>query len=145
MSQADAVLNSTYPVPTTRPEKAMRRQRDIGETLTEILLTVVITGLTVTSLISSLATAGNAGNTQRSSVATDVVMRNYAEATKAAAQLCVAAASYTVSYTPPPGYTTSVTPIGGVCPSIASTQLLQLSVAGPRGSHETMQIKVRTP
>lgn len=123
----------------------MRATRDVGETLTEILLTVVIIGLTVTALISSLATAGNAGNAQRSSVSADVVMRNYAEATKAAAKLCVDGATYTVAYTPPPGFTVAATPIGAVCPSIQTTQLLQLTVTGPLGSREAMQIKVRTP
>ena len=59
----------------------MRAERDVGETLIEIVVTIVIVGLTIAALLSSLATVGNAGNAQRRSVQTDVVMRNYAEAT----------------------------------------------------------------
>jgi type II secretory pathway pseudopilin PulG len=125
----------------------MRARRDTGETLVEILLTVVITGLTITALISSLGVAGNAGNAQRSSVQTDVVIRNYAEATKAGAQGCVdvAGATYIVDYTPPPGFTVATDPTGSVCPALDTTQLLRLDVTGPLGLNQTMQIKVRTP
>jgi type II secretory pathway pseudopilin PulG len=132
----------------------MRARRDAGETLVEILLTVVITGLAITALISSLAVAGNTGNVQRSSVQTDVEMRNYAEATKAAVlQACtVGGATYTVGYTPKIGFTVSTSttpddgnPTGGVCPNVATTQLLTLKVTGPLGLNQEMDIKVRTP
>lgn len=127
----------------------MRARRDAGETLVEILLTVVITGLAITALISSLAVAGNAGNAQRSSVQTDVEMRNYAEATKAAVlQACTApGATYTVGYTPPlPGFTVSTDdPTGGDCPDPNTPQLLTLHVTGPLGLNQEMDIKVRTP
>ena len=127
----------------------MRARRDAGETLVEILLTVVITGLAITALISSLAVAGNAGNAQRSSVQTDVEMRNYAEATKAAVlQACTVAGAttYTVGYTPAlPGFTVSTDdPTGGDCPDPNTTQLLTLHVTGPLGLNQTMDIKVRT-
>src|SRR5215207_579605 len=78
-----------------------RARTDAGETLVEVLLTLVIVGLTFTALISSLAMAGNAGNSQRQSVQADVVMRNYAEATKAAVRTCVIGGTYTVTYPPP--------------------------------------------
>ena len=123
----------------------MGRRRDSGETLIEILLTVVITGLTFTALIASLATAGNAGNAQRASVASDVVIRNYAEATKAATQQCVAGGAYTVAFVPPTGFTAIASPATTICPAVTATQVLQLTVTGPQGFHETMQIEVRTP
>jgi type II secretory pathway pseudopilin PulG len=125
----------------------MRARRDSGETLIEILLTIVIVGLTITALISSLATAGNAGNVQRISVETDVVMRNYAEATKAAAQHCVAGANYTVNYTEPLGFDVETLPADkkDVCPLVGSTQKLTLTVIGPTELEATMDIKVRTP
>jgi Tfp pilus assembly protein PilV len=126
-------------------EHTMRERRDAGETLIEILFTVVITGLTITALIASLATAGNAGNVQRNSLRGDIVMRNYAEATKAAAQTCVAGATYTVVYTPPTGFTSTTVPTGTVCPAVATPRLLQLVVTGPLGLRETMQVKVSTP
>ena len=106
---------------------------------------MVLIGVTVTALMSSLANAGNAGNIQRNSVQTDVVMRNYAEATKYAVQACVPGATYTVAYTPPSGFTVATSPVGSSCPTIASTVLLQLDVTAPLGAHQTMQIRIRTP
>ena len=126
----------------------MRASRDAVETLVEILLTVVITGLAITALISSLAVAGNAGNAQRSSVQTDVEMRNYAEATKVAVlQACTfPGATYTVAYAPQTGFTVSTDdPTGGDCPDPNTPQLLTLHVTGPLGLNQEMDIKVRTP
>ncbi len=122
----------------------MRAKGDIGETLVEILLTVVIIGLTITALISSLATVSNAGNAQRNSVQADVVMRNYAEATKAAVQGCVVGGTYTATYSAP-GFVLSVDPPGNTCPSSTTPKLLKLIVVGPTGLRQTMQIKVSTP
>lgn len=123
----------------------MKQRGDIGETLIEVVLTVVIVGLTVTSLLSSLGTASNAGTVQRSGVESDVVMRNYAEATKAAVQQCGYPGSYTVVYQQPPGFT--VSGAGSTCPDPNATTLapLQLKVVDPRGRQVTMSIKVRTP
>ncbi len=135
---------------TTRP------RQDVGETLIEILLTVVLVGMTFTALFSSLAMAGNAGNAQRNSVQADVVMRNFAEATKAAAQACVIGGTYTVVYPVPlpAGFAVSVTGTGAgtgagvasTCPPVATPQLLTLKVTTPvAGLAPTMQIKVITP
>jgi hypothetical protein len=109
------------------------------------MLTVMIIGVTVTALMSSLGNAGNAGNIQRNSVQTDVVMRNYAEATKFAAQACVPGGSYTVTYTPPAGFTVATSPATTSCPAVASTAVLTLNVSAPLGAHQTMQIRIRTP
>jgi len=137
-----------------------RPRQDTGETLVEVLLTVVIVGLTFTALISSLGMAGNAGNSQRQSVQADVVMRNYAEAAKAAVQTCVVGGTYTVAAAVPlpadptlPVLTASLTVAGspgvaGVaipCPPLATTQVLTLQVRRPDGTRLTMDIRVRTP
>jgi hypothetical protein len=125
----------------------MRVRDDAGETLVEILLTVVITGLTITALVSSLGVAGNAGNAQRGSVQTDVEMRNYAEATKAAARLCAdgPSATYDVVYVPPVGFTAVTDPDDNLCPAVTDTKSLELTITGPQGANQTMGIKVRTP
>lgn len=123
----------------------MGTRRDVGETLIEIMFTIVIVGLSAGALLSSLATVGRAGNSQRIGVIADVALRGYAEAIKAGAQVCTAGATYTVSYSAPVGFTSSVQPSGNSCPPVDSPQLLTLTVAGPLGVEETMQIKVGTP
>lgn len=125
--------------------RARETRPDTGDTLVEVVLTVVIVGLTVTALLSALANAGNAGNVQRSSVQMDETMRNFAEATKSAAQQCSPGGTYAVVFAPPAGYTVSASPSGNTCPPVTSPLLLNLMVQGPLGVHETMQIVVRTP
>lgn len=133
----------------------MGERRDGGETLIEILLTVVIVGLTFGALFAALAGAGNAGNAQRTSVQSDVVLRNFAEATKAATAACVVDGRYTVTYPErlPTGYSLSVEGIGagpgaGVgsrCPRVSAPEVLKLTVTPPTGPSATMEIKVSTP
>jgi type II secretory pathway pseudopilin PulG len=124
------------------------RRRDAGDTLIEILCTIMIVGLTVGALLSSLGTVGRAGNAQRNGVRADSVLRSYAEATKAGVQSCVQAippATYTVLYVPPAGYVSTVEPTGNVCPASDAPRLLKLKVSGPLGLQATMQIKVGAP
>ena len=45
-------------------------------------MTVVIIGISVTALISGLATTATASTTNRNTVVADTVMRNFAEAIK---------------------------------------------------------------
>lgn len=122
-----------------------RAVADLGESLIETVLTIVIVSVTVTALVSALGTAANAGNVQRASVGVDAVMRNFAEATKAASQNCAIGGTYAVGYTPPAGYTVTVTPAGSSCPAITTTAVLTLAVTGPHGVSGSMQIRVRTP
>ncbi len=118
---------------------------DDGETLIEIVLTVVITAITITALISSLATTGSAAQAQRNRVSADAVMRNYAEAIKAGVHTCVGGPTYAIAFTPPTGFTVSVAPVSATCPLVTATQTLTLTTSGPAGTKQTMQIKVRRP
>ena len=118
--------------------------RDRGDTLLEFVLTVVITAITVTALVSALATAGTAGQAQRNSVSTDTVMRNYAEASKAVARGCTAGAPFVVPFDAP-GFKVATTPSPVLCPAPTTTQQLELSVTGPTGVKQVMSIKIRTP
>lgn len=132
-------------MPQANGNTPRHERRDAGESLIEILLTVVITGLTITALVSSLGTAGNAGNAQRGSVNVDIVMRNFAEATKAAAHDCVVGAALDIDFDPPSGYTVASEPSDPVCPDVMATQLVELAVTGLQGMSQTMDVKVRTP
>ena len=118
---------------------------DLGDTLVEILFAVVIISVTVAALMSSLANAGNAANVQRNSVQIDLVMRDFAEATKSAVQSCVEGGTYAVAYTPPVGFTAAATPTSSQCPKVSSAEVLQLTVTAPLGVRQTMQIRIRTP
>jgi Tfp pilus assembly protein PilV len=124
----------------------MHDHSDRGDTLLEILLTVVISAITVGALVAALATTGTAGQAQRNSVSADAVMRNYAEAIKAAARGCTEGAPFAVPFTAP-GFDVATTPPSVVCPPPTATQKLDLSVTakGASAVTQTMSIKIRTP
>lgn len=122
-----------------------RRLRDHGEMLLEIVLTVVVIGIAVTALVSALATSAAAGASHRDSVRADTVMRNYAEATKAAAQSCVAGGTFGAVFAPPSGFSVATSPSDGACPAVTTTKLLTLTVTTPTGVVQSMQIRIRTP
>ncbi len=113
--------------------------------LLEIVLTVVVIGIAVSALVSALATSAAAGASHRDSVRADTVMRNYAEATKAAAQSCVAGGTYAVHFEPPSGFAATTAPDDGACPAVTATELLTLTVTTPTGVVQSMQIRIRTP
>ena len=119
--------------------------RDRGDTLIEIILTVVITAVAVTALISSLATAGAASTAQRQNVVADSMLRNYAEMAKNAVRRCTGGAPYTVDYTAPAGYVLVVEPQPTVCPQPAQTVVISLTAKTPTGYTQSMQFRVRTP
>lgn len=122
-----------------------RPVRDLGESLVEIVLTVVIVGVTVTALVSGLATVAAAGDAHRQGVRADTVMRNYAEAAKAAARACTVGGTWIPSYTPPSGYSVSFSPSTTTCPAVSTTRRVTLSVVSPNGTRDEMTIVVRTP
>lgn len=108
-------------------------------------MTITIISLTVTALVSALGSVANAGNAQRSATQVDVVIRNYAEATKLAVRRCNSGGRYSVDYTPPASYAVQVSPRRGTCPTVLTTSVLTLTVTGPNSVERTMQIRVRTP
>ena len=121
------------------------RRKDRGESLVEIVLTVMIVGVTITALVAGLATAAAAGDAHRQGVRSDTVMRNYAEAAKSAARLCTAGGSWVPAFSAPSGYTVSMNPTTTTCPPVSQPRRVTLAVVSPNGVRDEMTIVVRTP
>ena len=120
----------------------MRHRNEAGETLVEIVLTIVIVGLAVAALLAGLGTAASASKSHRDLATADVVMRDYAEATKAIVRTCTPGSTYSVSYTGTSGFTPSADSY--TCPPVSAAAVRTLTVTWP-GHSKTMQIVVRTP
>lgn len=121
------------------------RVRDRGESLLEIVITVMIVAVTVTALVAGLGSAASAGNAHRVGVQADTVMRNYAEAAKSAVRACTDGADWKPDYSPPSGFEVSMSPEDTSCPSVKESRRIELSVVSPSGTREVMTIVVRTP
>jgi len=129
------------------------RVRDSGESLIEVLATIVIVSIAVVALVASLASASRSSVSHRRAQKTDAVMRNFAERLKLATSSCVAGVPYTVSYNPPEGYVvggssnddSTFTGTSGTCPTVDRTQVVTLSAAYTGVIANTIQLVVRTP
>lgn len=128
----------------------MRKGGDEGESLVEIVMSLVLLSLVVSALMAGLATAARATRFQRNLVRVDTVMRSYAEATKNAVRRDCGNYSnlaYTLApYAPPAGYAVSQNPIAQACPipPAVPTLPLTLTVTG-NGVTRSMDIVVRRP
>ena len=122
-----------------------RDHLDVGESLLEIVITVMIVAVTVTALVAGLGSAASAGNAHRVGVQADTVMRNYAEAAKSAVRACRDGAEWKPDYSPPDGFEVSMSPEDTSCPSVKESRRLELSVVSPNGTRDVMTIVVRTP
>jgi hypothetical protein len=49
------------------------------------------------------------------------------------------------SFTPPSGYTVSMSPSTTTCPAVSTTRRVTLAVVSPNGVRDEMTIVVRTP
>ena len=130
----------------SRHERRNRREQR-GTTLVEIVIALVILGGLVSTLLAALATASQGSKAHRDLVTADAVLRDYAEAAKSAVKASCAGAggtgSYTVSYTPPSGFT--VNSLGTLsCPAVTSVSQLDLSVTLPNGVVRHLSIVVRS-
>lgn len=130
----------------------MTKMRDRGESLIEVVITIVIISVAVAALIASLASASRSSLSHRRAQDTDVVVRDYAEAVKLSTSACSAGAPYSLSYTPPSGYTLTGSADDGLfdgqsgtCPAVATVQIVTLSVEANGNAPATIQLAVRTP
>lgn len=118
---------------------------DRGETLIELVLTVVIISVAVTALVSGLATAANAAGAQRESVLADTTLRNLAEAAKAEVRVCLPGDALRLDHPLPDGWSSSTTPDRALCPGPGDTVRLTLAVRSPAGRTWPMDVIVRAP
>lgn len=103
------------------------RRDDHGETLIEILVSMTILGLAGVAVLAGLQLAITASDIQRKETTGGAYVRNYAEALQkyiASANAnyvsCATTSNYsaaTVSFTPPTGFSSSVTKVQSVSPS----------------------------
>lgn len=129
-----------------------RDRNEVGESLVEILIALVIIGIVVSALYASFATASTASKSHRDLVTADAVLRNSAEATKSAVRTSCSngGTTYSVSYSAPAGFTAPASVANQSCPpkSVAEPSVLSpltLTVTMPNGTQKTLSIVVRTP
>jgi prepilin-type N-terminal cleavage/methylation domain-containing protein len=124
-------------------------RREAGFSLIELLIATAIMGISVIAIVYGMGTLFNSSSQNRQATTAAIVARDYAEALDVAVAQTGAwcASSYTVSYTPPTGYT--VTPSFGACPANNNTtpqfQTVTISVATPLGATEKLTTVERSP
>jgi type II secretory pathway pseudopilin PulG len=121
------------------------RHGDPGETLVEIILAVVIIGISVSALVSGLATAANAGMVQRDGAVADTALRNLAEDAKAEARTCTVGERLALDLAVPDHWTAAVRPSAPACPAATSPLRLTFTVTGPTDETASLDVVVRTP
>ncbi|HTK15428.1 MAG TPA: prepilin-type N-terminal cleavage/methylation domain-containing protein [Acidimicrobiia bacterium] len=128
---------------------AGRPAPDAGFSLIELLIATAIMGTAVITLVTGMATVLNSSSQNRQATTAAIVARDYAEALEVAVAQPGAwcSSSYTVSYTPPSGY--SVVPTAGACPADNATtpqfQTVAIVVTGPASATESLTVVVREP
>jgi Tfp pilus assembly protein PilV len=144
-------------MPRRRKDRASRRsfsrrgraQGQRGSTLIEIMIACAIMGTAVVALVTGTGTLFSASAVNRQAATASIVARDYAEALSAAVSQTTSwcSSSYTVSYTPPTGYT--VNAAYGACPannaSTIQIQTVTITATAPSGAHEIVKTIVRAP
>ena len=123
----------------------MRRGNEGGETLVEILISIVIIGLVSGAIFATYATSATAAKSQRDFVTADAELRDYAEAIQGAAENCMAGAVFKVPAAPTTPYpATSDAP--ATCPDLLTVVPVALTVTPPNDTPpQILTTYVRTP
>ena len=124
------------------------RHHEAGDTLIEILITIVVIGITALASFYAISVGATTSKSQHDYVLADTVLRNYAEAAKQAARNlpCTSAnagTSFTPAYTPPAGFTVAGAPL--TCPSINGVTPVVITATLPDGTTKVLSVDVRTP
>jgi prepilin-type N-terminal cleavage/methylation domain-containing protein len=117
-----------------------------GDSLIEIIIAIIVIGVVVSAITAAISTSENGSASHRQLVTGDTVLRNYAEAAKAAVRTSCSAAggSWSAVYSPPSGYTVNSLS-GQTCPTATATAAVTLNVGSPNGTTKSMTIVVRSP
>jgi prepilin-type N-terminal cleavage/methylation domain-containing protein len=133
-----------------RRRRARRTAR--GDSLIEVLIAVVIIGAIFAAFFAAISTSSSTSAAHRDFVTADALLRDYAEAAKAAARAdCPTSATYTTTTTSlPTGFTVSngegFVGTDGICPGgPTSVQRAALLVTMPNGVTKSLEIDVRAP
>ena len=135
--------------PATRKRTALQRRGraadERGSTLVELLIATAIMGTAVVAILVGASATFTSSGANRQSTTAGIVARDYAESLDlAVAQGGWCSNSYTVSYSPPAGYTPTAS--FGSCPSSgAQFQTVTITVSQPNGSSEVFKTVVRQP
>ena len=133
----------------------MRRTRDErGDSLVEIVMSIVLIGLVVGAFFATFSTGATGSSAQRDLATADAVLRDYAESIKAAVADqttgCGATnpTTFIVDYTPPAGFQVDSAPrvdVAQPCPPKTDVRIETLTVTMPNKRQNTLEIGVRTP
>ena len=123
----------------------MRRGNEGGETLVEILISIVIIGLVAGAIFATYATSATAAKSQRDFVTADAELRDYAEAIQGAARACTPGALFNAPAAPTTPYpATSDAP--ATCPDLLTVVPVALTVTPKNGTPpQILTTYVRTP
>jgi type II secretory pathway pseudopilin PulG len=145
------------------PPADWREAADRGETLIELLVTIVIMGLAVTAILGALVTSVTLSGTHRRQTVAGSYLRAQAEAVESAVAAsptaytsCAATSAYSSFYSAAAPYTASVTAVAywnpttstfaGTCGTDSGVQSVTLRVASSDNKIvETMVIIIRRP
>lgn len=125
-----------------------------GESLIEVLLSLVIIGIIVSAFFAAIATTSNASKTHRDLVSADAMLRDSAELTKTAVRRdCSNGNTYSVTYSslpPRTGFTYPADVTNRPCPPLTGDPATQvptvtLVVTTPGAHTKSLAIMVRTP
>ena len=125
-----------------------------GSTLIELLIATSIMGTAVIALLTGTTTLFGTSTINRQAATAGIVARDYAEALSAATSQTASWCSttpagnpYSVSFTPPSGY--SVAAVYNACPtnnaSTPQVQTVTITATAPSGATEVVKTIVRAP
>lgn len=145
---------------SVREPRARRGSGDEGETLVEVLATIVIMGITVVAILGAIANAILLSTTHRKQAAAGAYVRAFAEAIEnnvaastSAYAPCGAATTYQNLYPQPSGYVRTAaikywdgSQFQSTCTTDTGIQQLRLQVSSADGKvNESLTIIIREP